>query len=219
MWIVAAVGGLLAAWLLLDSLVRPERNASRETMGRGILTLMRRYEDTATMTAFRQRSSVPLLRFERAATEGDSCEIVMEVLGASLEVVERDALVRELDDEVYELTLMELGGDSDRPDIVVRIPCPDIWRLGAEMEVGRLNNVMLDTLGIGYDERFGLRFRGPRSIRRTRELWKRQKSGENLERQRPGIPVPVGASAPGRLGAYLGYAAGVASRWLRPPVR
>lgn len=164
------------------------------------------------MAVFRRRSSEPFLRFERAGLAGDACGILMEISGGSLVEEKRDRILREIDREGHQPTLVERHDDRGCSDIVVRTRCPDIWQPGAEIPIRRLKDAVLDTLGIGYDERFRLRFDGARSLKRTIELAKKRERGENIEQAGAGLAVPVGSSALGRLAACVGYAAGVVSR-------
>lgn len=204
--------GLLAAWMLLDFLVRPERSASRATLHLGVTNLMRLYENTASMTVYRKGSSAPMLRYERADLEGDGCVIDLEVLASSHMSANRESLAEEIRKQGFEPTLLGEHAEKGSPIFVVRIGVPDIWHRDAGGGITQCTDAALDVMGVGHDERFRLSFHGPRSVSRILESRERRKRGDDIAQEGAELSVPVGSSALGRLGWYLGYAAGVAAR-------
>lgn len=212
--ILLILGGLLVAWMLLDFLVRPERSASRATLHLGVTGLMRLYEDTASMTVYLKRSSAPILRYERASSAGDGCEIDLEVLANSHTPADRERLAEEIGKQGHEPTLMGEHAEKGSPILVLRVEVPDIWERNAGRGISQCTDAALDVVGVGHDRKFRLAFHGPRSVSRTLESRERQKRSDDIAQEGAGLSVPVGSSALGRLGWYLGYVAGVAARLL-----
>lgn len=178
-WVALGVASLVTAVVASLILWHPEKNVSRDMFSHWILSLIRFYEDAAYLSVALRRSSVPLLRFRRAGTSGDGCDIVLEILDGTLVSGHRRDLLDEIRKQRYEPTL-ETAHRSDDAPIAVKIEVSDIWSMGAGNRAARLAHAVLDVMSVDRDTKFDLSFHGARSRSRTFEARDRQKRGEKL---------------------------------------
>lgn len=172
-WVALVVGVLVVAFVLAAIFWRPLKAVPRERFAHWIESLMRYYEDTASLSIASPSTSVSF-RFRRVRSKGDGCDLVFEIPSSPLVSEHYRDLVDDLQRRGY--VPARLSGhdtEKDGSTITVGIEVSNIWNLGAGNQAARLVNAALDVIGVDPAEKFNLSLDGARSRSRTLEARKR----------------------------------------------
>jgi hypothetical protein len=172
-WLLLAAGILVAASILAAWMWHPEKNIPRDGFAHWIESLMRYYEDSAYLQ-ITSTSSPVAMRFLRAGTKGDGCQLQFEIISGPLSSAHLSELLVELRKRG---SAADLAGDEGvqegQPLVLAEVEVPNIWSIGASNNAARLAHAALDVMELGHSERFNLVFHGRRSRSRTLEAPKR----------------------------------------------
>lgn len=168
-WVVLAAGILIAASILATLMWHPEKNISREGFAHWIESLIRYYEDSASLE-ITSNSSPVMFRFLRANTKNDGCKLIFEVALNPISSTHQPDLIRKFQEQGYETDHIASGDSQEEgPRLIVEMDILDIWSVGAGNRPARLAHTVLDVIEMGNSEKFNLAFDGQRSRARTLE--------------------------------------------------
>ena len=172
-WIALAVGVVVVAYVLAVVFWRPLKGVPREQLDHWIESLIRYYEDAASLSIVSPSTSTSF-RFRRLRSKEDGCDLLFEIPSSPLVSEHRHALVDELRRQGYgPIALSDKDAEKDGSILAVRIEVSNIWNLGAGNQGARLVNTVLDMIGVAPAEKFNLSLDGARSRSRTLEARKR----------------------------------------------
>lgn len=174
-WVAIVLALLLAAFLLAIVTWRPEKNVTRDDFSHWIESIIRFYEDSASVAIVSKSCPVSLV-FRRVGTHGDGCELLVEVVDGPHVARHRDPLVRKLHRWADDVRVL-LDHQEVDSRITAHLSVDNIWKLGVGNHAARMAAAIFDSLGVPSEERFDMIFRGSQSKSRTLEAKERLDPG------------------------------------------
>lgn len=184
MWILLglAVASLLIVGAYVYLKYDPNRNLDADSLWRGIMSLLRLWEDTASLTVIPKRSSQPLFLIVKMNSQNNSCRLICSVIDRSLGSHDKQKLEAAFGEHGYELAFQN-GVAREREDTVVTVALevPNVWSQDAANGSARLMQMALQMLGADPKMRFKLEWRGRRSLDGLQEWRRRLRNGEDVD--------------------------------------
>ena len=172
-WVLLGIIVVAVAFLLASVTRRPEKNVDRAAFGHWIESLIRYYENGASLIIV-DKGAQTRLRYVRSESKGDGCRVLVSILRTPLSMRHMDALNGECKAEC------DFEGEYDIDSDAVMggaLDVRNIWATGAGERCARVAHKAHAVMGVSADARFDLSFRGTRSLERTAHAREKLKDG------------------------------------------